>query len=153
MILELTAFIMAFAYKGKLKEIYDTSLTKAFDTGLKENKTKFIEAFQELEVTMKCCGVHNLSDYNQYNYTQRSTWCKEHPTSDGCSKAIIDFLNKNLPAIGITLGVVIALELFGLISAFMLAVALKHAPEEYSSNPIETIRAVVPGNDRRRRYN
>jgi hypothetical protein len=151
MIIELAGFIMAFAYKGKLKDVYDTTLTKVFDTGLESNKTEIIKAFQDLEDVVKCCGVHGKSDYDRFNYTSLSEACKQYPTK-GCSQAIIDFLDTNLPIIGGILGGVLALEFFGLIFAIVLAVALKHAPDtdSYSSNPGDVIKGAMPG--RRRNY-
>lgn len=151
MIIELVGFIMAFAYKSKVTEVYEKTLSEAFNKGLETNDTKFMTAFQDLENNMECCGVYGLSDYNNSTYTQRSTWCKAHPESKGCSTAIINFLNKNLPAIGITLGVVLAIELLGLIASIALAVALKHAPtERYSSNPRTVIQDM---RQRRANYN
>jgi hypothetical protein len=116
MIVELVAFIMAFAYKGKLTEVYETTLLKVFTDALKKNDEAALGSFRDLETAMKCCGIHNVSDYNGYNAT-RSEFCIQHPESIGCSQAIIDFLSKNLPIIGGILGGVIFLELLGLIGA------------------------------------
>jgi len=151
MIVELIGFIMAFVYKGKLTDVYQTALYEVFEKGLNMNNTNIITSFQDLEKTMKCCGVYNVSDYAKHNYNKLSEWCTNNPTSPGCSTAIIDLLNKNLPIIGGTLGGLLSLELFCLIGAIALAVALKHAPDQiYSSNPGEVIRNIVPG--RRRNY-
>jgi len=153
MIIELVGFIMAFTYKSQLKGVYETALFEVFKKGLQENDTNILAPFRDLEKNMQCCGVHGLSDYIEYNnFTQLSDACKQHPTV-GCAQAIIDFLNTNLPKIGITLGCVLALEFFGLIAAIILAVALKHAPDtnEYSSDPREVLGNIVPG--RRRNYN
>jgi hypothetical protein len=151
MIIELVGFIMAFTYKGQLTRVYETALFEVLKKGLTENDTTILAPFRDLENNMKCCGVHGLSDYIEYNNsTELSNACKQHPL-DGCAQAIINFLNTNLPKIGITLGCVLALELFGLIAAFVLGVALKHAPDEhYSSNPREILGDAVPG--RRRNY-
>jgi len=151
MIIELVGFIMAFTYKGQLKDVYETALFEVLKTGLEKNDSKILAPFRDLENNMECCGVHGLVDYTEYNNsTVPSKGCEEHPTK-GSAQAIIDFLDTNLPKIGIALGCVLALELFGLIAAIMLAVALKHAPDDdYSSNPREVIGKIVPG--RRRNY-
>jgi len=151
MIIELIGFIMAFAYKGKVTEVYQTALYEVFERGLKDNNPKIVNAFRELEKALKCCGVYNKTDYEPFNVTQFSEGCTKYP-DDGCSKKMIDLLNTNLPIIGYSLLVVFLLELFGLITAIALAVALRHAPdgEEYSSSPGEVIRYVVP--NRRRNY-
>jgi len=150
MVIELAAFIMAFVYKGKLTEVYQTALYDVLKTGLDSNNTKILTAFDDLEKAMECCGVNNISDYTNANYTRSSEWCGKKPNY-GCSQAIIDFLKKGLPAIGVTLGVVLATELLGLLSAIALAVALKNAPDDnYSSSPGQVLGNMVPG--RRRNY-
>ncbi|CAF0748053.1 unnamed protein product [Adineta ricciae] len=130
MILELVAFIMAFVYKGQLTDVYKDTLFKVFDKALTENQTSVIHAFQELENKMKCCGIHNISDYGKPPKVTLSERCLAAPESEGCSDAIIGFLNKHLPIIGGSLGGVLLLELCGLIGAIALAVALKHAPDD-----------------------
>jgi len=149
MIVELVAFIMAFVYKGQLKKTYEDALNNVLQDALKGNKKELLSAFTELEIAMKCCGVFNISDYRNYP-NETSEYCNKNPTADGCSTAIINFLNKNLPIIGGTLGGVLLLELFGLIAAIVLAVALKHAPDDsYSSSPGKVLSNIVPG---RRNY-
>ncbi|CAF0754758.1 unnamed protein product [Adineta steineri] len=129
MILELVGFIMAFVYKSKLKDVYTDSLSTALTDAITKNQTDVLSSFRDLENSMKCCGVHNVSDYNDYPQSQLSQQCKDHPDSQGCSAAIIGFLNKHLPIIGGSLGGVLLLELLGLIGAIVLAKALKNKPD------------------------
>ena len=97
---------------------------------------------------MKCCGANGIIDYKAHPL-DTPLECFQHPK--GCSDAIIDLLDKNLPIIGGVLGGVLVLEVIGLLSAVVLAVALKHAPDDdYSSNPMEVLPHIVPG--RRRNY-
>jgi hypothetical protein len=148
MILELVGFIMAIAYKGKLETVYRDSLTKVFATALDNNDEKFLNAFHQLEKSLKCCGVSGPTDYSKHG-KEPSAECFQN--TKGCSVVIIDLLKKSLPIIGGTLGGVLFLELIGLIFAILLAVALKHASDtEYSSSPTEVLSYVVPG--RRRNY-
>jgi hypothetical protein len=147
--MELVGFIMAFVYKSKVQDVYEKSLYEVFQKGLQNNNTKVIKAFHDLENSLKCCGIHNKTDYAPYNSTTFSQGCIDHP-SDGCSQKIIDLLNKSLPIIGYSLLSVFLIELFGVITSIALAVAIKHAPDdEYSSSPSEVIRYVVP----KRRHN
>ncbi|CAF1026072.1 unnamed protein product [Rotaria sordida] len=136
MLLELVGFILAMVYKGKLKGLFEEPLFKVLDVALKNKDNATILAFQDLENSMKCCGVHNESDY--YGYAvEKSKQCKQHLDSKGCAQAIIELFNKNLPIIGGTLGGILVIELFGLIGACVLAVALKDSPESrYSSSPV-----------------
>jgi hypothetical protein len=149
MLIEFVGLILAFAYKNKLEDVYNTSLTKVFTDALDRNDTKVLEAFHNLENSVKCCGINGIKDYQTHG-RDAPTSCYQYPTK-GCSAAIIDLLEKNLPIIGGTLGGVLLLELIGLIFAFVLAGALKHSVDEtYSSNPGEVIGGIVPG--RRRNY-
>lgn len=146
--MELAGFILAFSYRSKLEKVYKDSLSEVLGSALEKNNTKVLNVFHKLEKDMKCCGVNGVSDYNTYHQPIPQD-CFVYPI--GCSTAIIDWLEKNLPIIGGVLGGVLVLEVVGLLSAVVLAVALKHAPEDsYSSNPGEVLSHIVPG--RRRNY-
>jgi len=141
MIIELVGFIMAFVYKGQLKDVYETALLQIFDRGLKENNLKIINAFHELEKNLDCCGIHNISDYYPYNNGTESSseGCIKYPM-EGCSAKMIDLLNTSLPIVGYSLLVIFLIEFFGVLAAVVLAVALKHA-----SKPKQTIITSSPG--------
>ncbi|CAF1290815.1 unnamed protein product [Rotaria sordida] len=148
MTIELVGFILAFAYKGKLEDVYKKSLTTVFTNALVKNDTKVLNAFHDMENSLKCCGANGKKDYTESGRDAPS-WCYQY--QQGCSTIIIDILQKNLPIIGGSLGAVLLLEILGFIAAIVLAVALKHAPDDtYSSSPGEVISYVVPG--RRRNY-
>ena len=150
MILEFVGFIMAFAYKTKLEDVYGDGLASIFDKALNKNDTKVIMAFHELEKGMECCGAKGKSDYSKHGI-QPPDFCFQPKTSKGCSQAIIDIFEKNLPIIGGVLGAVLAIELVGLICSIMLRAAIgKASGEVYSSNPSEVLADLVPG--RRRNY-
>jgi hypothetical protein len=148
MILELAGFILAFSYKSRLENVYRDSLKEAFDAALSQNNTKVVNVFHDLEKELKCCGVNGPTDYNTHPQFITPD-CYAHPT--GCSTAIIDWLDKNLPIIGGVLGGVLLLEIVGLLSAVALVVALRHAPDDtYSSDPRLIMQELIPG--RRRNY-
>ncbi|CAF2364675.1 unnamed protein product [Rotaria sp. Silwood2] len=149
MIIELVGFILAFAYKSKLEDVYSKSLTKVFTNALIVDDTKVLNAFHDMEKSLACCGVNGKTDYDNSGKLAPDS-CVKYPT--GCSTIIINTLEKNLPIIGGSLGAVLFLELLGFIGAIALAVALRHASDgTYSSNAREVISYVVPG--RRRNYN
>ncbi|CAF0817068.1 unnamed protein product [Adineta steineri] len=129
MILELVAFIMAFVYKSNLTKVYKETLSTALQTALKADDEKVLTSFRKLEDSMHCCGVYNISDYDGYSNITKSDYCTKNKDSQGCSDAIIGFLNKHLPIIGGSLGGVLLLELLGLIGAIVLAKALKNKPD------------------------
>lgn len=152
MIIELVGFILAFVYRGRLEDTYKKGLDTVLKKGLiNRNDTRIVDIFKTLQTNLKCCGANNASDYINANRSDLAVWCYEnHVASKGCSQEIIDILDGNLPAVGGTLGGVLAVEFFGLLFAIILAVALRHVSKgDYSSNPGEVIRAVVPG----RRFN
>ena len=144
MIIELVGFIMAFVYKGQLKDVYETALLEIFNRGLETNNQKIIGAFHELEKNLKCCGIHNISDYKAYNTTiDFSEGCQKYPL-EGCSAKMIDLLNTSLPIVGYSLLVIFLVEFFGVLAAVVLAVALKHASKAkketlYTSSPGEKL--------------
>ncbi|UJR25338.1 hypothetical protein I4U23_006688 [Adineta vaga] len=149
MILELAGFITAFAYRNKLESVYNDGLTKAFTDALDNNDTIVLNVFHDLEHSLKCCGINGGKDYDTHS-SQAGPDCFLY-RNKGCSKAIIDLLEKNLPIIGSSLGVLLLFELVSLIFAFVLAHALKNSDEtNFSSSPSEVLSAVVP--NRRANY-
>jgi len=146
MILELAGLILAFVYKGKITEVYEGTFSDVLVQAVRKNQSDVLNIFHEMEKTMKCCGVRGPSDYRGHEYNE-GEYCRANPNARGCAASIIDFLNTNLPIIGGTLGGVLLLELFGLIGAIALAVAIKHAPKEsYSSSPSKVISYAVRRN-------
>jgi len=136
MIIELVGFIMALVYKGKLQDLYEKPFYDLLHTALEANDTNTLLIIQDLENKLKCCGIHNISDYQPYPHIEKSEYCINNPQAKGCAAAIISIFETNLPIIGGTLGGVILLELFCLIGAIILAKALnKDSDMLYSSQP------------------
>jgi hypothetical protein len=149
MILQLVGFIMAMAYKNNLEGVYKKNLLEVLTIALNNSDTKVLNAFSDIEISLKCCGVNGLQDYG--GKEPKNLDCYRY-SAKGCSGVIIDLLKKNLPIIGTSLAIILLFELFGLIGAIKLAIALKNAPETYySSNPGQVLSNVIPSS--RRRYN
>ena len=150
MVIEFVGFIMAFAYKNKLEDVYRDSLTTVFGKALMNNDTRVMKVFHQLEDKLDCCGVNGKDDYSKYHGLAPPS-CFQNATSKGCSTAIIDILETNLPIVGGVLGAVLVIELGIFVSAIALRfIAAKQPYEVYSSNPAEVISNLVPG--RRRNY-
>jgi len=148
MILQLVGFIMVMVYKNNLEAVYKKNLLEVLTSALNNSDTKVLDAFTDIEKSLKCCGVNGLQDYA--GKEPKNLDCYRY-SAKGCSGVIIDLLKKKVPIIGTALGVILLFELFGLISAIKLAIALKNAPETfYSSNPGEVLSNVIPS--KRKKY-
>lgn len=124
---------MAFVFKGKLQQYFEAPLKDVLVKALERNDTSILNAFKELENKIGCCGVYNITDYGEDHGTPDSKGCTKHPNL-GCSQAIIDWFNKHLPIIGGILGGILAVELFALLGACLLARASKE-DSSYSTGP------------------
>jgi hypothetical protein len=129
MVAELAAFITALVMRVKIEDTYRDNLWKIFEDAYKDNRTDVIDAIEKLEKQFECCGVNNSLDYQTLNITAPDSCYKDpdasEPYSLGCAKAIIDWIVDELPAVGGVTGATLVLEVFGLVTAIALAVALK----------------------------
>jgi hypothetical protein len=122
--------------------VYRKNLYTLLETALNQSDTKVLDVFYDLEKSLHCCGVNGLVDY--HGFDPENPDCFRQPLK-GCSTAIIELLNKNLPIVYVTLGIVLLFELLSLIGAIALAIALKRAPDAlYSSRPGDVLQAIVP---------
>ena len=140
MVVEFVAFIMAFVYKSKLQEVYEETLLTVLTDGLENNREPIIDSFHQLEKLLDCCGVRNVSDYA--GHRDKIQDICNGTNKIGCGDKIVEILNNNLPVVAGVLGGVLALELITFIGSIVLAVALKHAPDSYSSSPKEVLRGM-----------
>jgi len=153
LVLELAGFILAFVYKGQLQETYDTELRKILRKAVDDNNKEILAAFDVLQKQLGCCGANNITDYDPLKVAPPDSCWRDKEQKEaysGCSQVIIDFLNNKLPIFGGVLGGFMLVELLGLIGAIVLAVALKHAPDDsYSSNPGDVLSGLNPRRYRR----
>jgi len=141
-ILELTAFVLVLAYRNRLWRSYNDDLLDIFRSGYSKNQTDVIAAIETLESTFKCCGVESFADYNQWGCRVGiSTWGCKLPSScyrshmsgqgdfyrEGCANTIAIWLWNELPIIAGVLAVVLLTEIFGVICAIALGVAINHS--------------------------
>ncbi|CAF1188377.1 unnamed protein product [Didymodactylos carnosus] len=134
-IAELVGFILAFWYKGKLEEVYNNDLLEVFNKAYTKNETDTQKAIESIEERFKCCGISGPNDYTKLNLTVPSACfiCGGPQTCTGCASKIIDFLKDKLPIFGGILGGFLLIEIFGVVSAISLGVAISHSPDRYSS--------------------
>jgi len=129
MILELAAFITAMSFSADVRDKYDEGLRKVFKDAYSDNETDIRSSVEKLEEVFECCGADGPQDYEKINRTIPASCYKGQDTSkekfqDGCADAIIDWIWDEMPAIGSIIGVVLVLEIFGVIASFALAVAI-----------------------------
>jgi len=136
-ITELVGFILAFWYKGKLDDLFNNNLLEVFNKAYAKNDTETQDAINAVQKQFKCCGISGPKDYSKLNITL-PTSCVECGgiTCSGCAAKIIEFLKNKLPIFGGLLGGFLLIEIFGVISAISLGVAISHSPDRpdrYSS--------------------
>lgn len=121
MILEIVGFGMAMGYRSNLESVYRTSLLSVLSAALNRTDTKVLDAFADIEKSLKCCGVNGLDDYN--GHEPKNVDCYRY--KNGCGNEIIKIVQKYIPIVGTSLGIAVLFELFGLICAVALAWRLK----------------------------
>ena len=130
MLTELGLFIAALAVKNDIRDTYNDNLWSIFDKAYTQNNTDNQRAIEKLEKEFECCGVYAPSDYKDVNRTIPASCYKGDsivPFQDGCSDAILDWIQDELPAISGIIGAVLFLEIFGLIASIAMAVAIGHS--------------------------
>jgi len=138
-IVELVGFILALSYKGKLEKVYNDSLYRVFMDAYQKNITDTKSAIETLEKQFKCCGIREgISDYKLNNFTVPDSCyipgsVPPIPYSSGCAAGIIKFLKDKLPMLAGLMGSFMLVEIFGVLSAISLGVAIANSPERYSS--------------------
>jgi len=132
-IVELAGFIMALAYRDKLEKVYNDDLYQIFVRAYRKNDTEVKAAIETLEKQLKCCGITNGAghDYVKNNFTiPNSCRTPQTPTgrlnANGCASEIIKFLKAQLPIVAGLMGGFFLIEIFGVISAISLGVAISH---------------------------
>jgi hypothetical protein len=132
MLVEFAAFITALVMRVKINDTYKNNLWKIFQDAYRDNRSDVQHAIERLETQFECCGVNNSVDYRTLNISIPDA-CYKNPATEelhpiGCAKAITDWIWDELPAVGGVIGATLFLEIFGLIAAIALTVAIRHPP-------------------------
>jgi len=127
-ILELTAGISAYIYRGNIENGFKTGLNNSIaqygNGGLRDRDIDMLQSY------LKCCGVQNYMDWSEkwHNETVPISCCKDKDNchnspvdpndiyTSGCYVKIINFVNHNL---GIICGGAVALACFQLLGVIL----------------------------------
>jgi len=134
-IAELVGFILALTYSKNIQKIYNEDLYNKFVEAYSRNETDVKDAIETLEKQFKCCGItkNGSMDYTNNHFTIPAS-CLPKYYHIGCADGIITFLKANLPAIAGVMGSFLLIEIFGVIAAISLGVAVSHSrTDRYSS--------------------
>ena len=116
----------------KIRDTYRDNLWNIFQDGYRDNRTDVVNAIEKLENQFECCGVNSSVDYETLNRTIPDSCYKDSLAATlhaiGCAEAITDWIWDELPAVGGVIGATLVLEIFGLVAAIALAIAISHTP-------------------------
>ncbi|XP_044752330.1 tetraspanin-7-like [Coccinella septempunctata] len=141
-VLELGCSFSVYTYRADLMEGLDEGITNAMNNYYNET-ANISDDFDEMQLTLKCCGSHNASDWLNINPSKIPASCCIRENCDvydetqifqeGCYEKIINFLKTNIGGIGLVAMVVAIFPLVGLILSCSLARLLnKHKYEQMS---------------------
>jgi hypothetical protein len=131
-ITEIVAAVATLYYRGQIRDSYESGFREFFIETYSNNHTDLKRAIEDMEREFQCCGAHNVTDYYKRNFTVPAS-C--HQDADihkpiynkGCARAVIKWIENQLPIIGGALGGVLLLEIFGVISSIALGIAISHS--------------------------
>ncbi|XP_077987346.1 tetraspanin-7-like [Glandiceps talaboti] len=141
LIAELAAGISGLVYRKPLQDGFHAGLTEAINDYDQPNHSKDSDAVNDLQSSLKCCGVDHPSSWESTYYYNTSN---QYPVScctlpeeesdlcvlsgrnltiyeDGCYKKVASFLDKNMVVIGACAMGVAFFQVFGMILACCLA--------------------------------
>lgn len=136
---EFAAVIATLVYRNRIRDSYKSGLKELFNEIYRNNHTDLEYVIEDIERGFKCCGVYNVSDYYNDNYTVPSS-CYEkgdfHKSiySKGCADAVIHWLWKQFPIVVGALFGILLIEIFGVVSSISLGTAIFHSRYERICN-------------------
>ncbi|CAF1328075.1 unnamed protein product [Rotaria sp. Silwood1] len=131
-ITELAALIITLTYRVRIRDSYYHGFQQLFIEIYSNNHTDLKYVIEDIEREFKCCGIDNVTDYYEHNYTVPVTCYQDedfHKSifDQGCANAIIQWLWHQFPIIGSVLGGILLIEIFGIISSIALGTAISHS--------------------------
>ncbi|CAF2400272.1 unnamed protein product [Rotaria sp. Silwood2] len=129
---EFAAVIVTLVFRNDVWKTYDSGFMEVFDRAYSQNQTDIIKTIENLEGKFQCCGVNGPSDYSKHSRKlppscYSNELIKPTPYSEGCAQAVAIWVWNKLPIIAGVLGTILFIELFGVISAIVLGVAISHS--------------------------
>uniref|UniRef100_T1IN95 Tetraspanin n=1 Tax=Strigamia maritima TaxID=126957 RepID=T1IN95_STRMM len=137
-VVELSAGISGYAYRGKLKTGFKRGLNESLGLyGIDRTKT---EAIDMLQSQLKCCGIDTYTDWERTRWSNHTKSVPEsccearkcHHTpriheediyTHGCYDKVVDFINGNMGTIG---AAGLGIAFFQLVGVFLSCCLAKH---------------------------
>lgn len=129
---EFAAVICTLVFRNDLYKSYDSGFMEVFQHAYSQNRTELQQIIENVEEQFKCCGVDGPFDYTKYKFPMPLS-CRPDkalynaPYARGCAVAVATWVWDELPIIAGVLGAVLFIEIFGVISALVLGVAISHS--------------------------
>ncbi|XP_022670748.1 leukocyte surface antigen CD53-like isoform X1 [Varroa jacobsoni] len=134
LIAELAVAGVTFTNRNQLKDLLEKGMVKSFE---KRNSSLTREAWDDIEVSLACCGVHSYKDYKG---DLPLSCCKEAKISkctpklqsfskDGCIKKVKNKLSEEYLNFGVAAIVVAFIEVVGIIFSCCLRSAINERYE------------------------
>ncbi|PSN31396.1 Tetraspanin-7 [Blattella germanica] len=136
--LEVSAGISIYAYRGKLLEGYGKGLNQSLAVYSTDDEKR--SAFDSMQSTLQCCGSQSYTDWLNTKTGIPQSCCKviehcepEDPSQiyeQGCYNKVVDFLNANIGLVGGSALGVAFLPLVGMLLSCCLAKNINKAKYE-----------------------
>lgn len=132
---ELAACIVVLSSHRAVRDSYYSGFREFFNEAQANNHTDQKQIFEEMQRRFECCGANNVTDYYKGGYPVPASCHRDDDIFQeifdcGCAQAALDWLWNQFPVIGGVLGGVLLMEIFGVVSAVALAVAVSHTRYE-----------------------
>ncbi|KPP66561.1 CD63 antigen-like [Scleropages formosus] len=143
-IIEVGIIIAGYVFKGKLGGFVDEGLKDMVNQYNQSEKIR--EAMDDMQKELKCCGINSTSDWRDFGTDQKSvpdSCCKNVSTDcgkgsmhdsakvyqEGCEKAVVDLLQKNVKWVIVGALVIAVVQILGIVFACVLMKGIRSGYE------------------------
>lgn len=135
-LIEFAAVIVILRFRNDLWKSYDSGFADIFNQAYEHDQTETIKVIEKLEREFQCCGVDSSKDYEKISkpippscYPGQDPERHPYPYSFGCAETVAIWVWAKLPVFAAVLGVILFIEIFGILSSLVLGVAISHSSD------------------------